>query len=225
MAKIYLFRHGETHFNKQKRFTGWMDATWTTEGKKNAQTTARKLKSKTIHVAFSSHLKRSRGTLAEVLKFHPECKMKFIDDRMIERCYGRLQGHSHNAFIAQHGKELFDLYHRSYDFPPPNGESVRMVENRVTPFIKLLVKFIKKYNVNVAISAHGNSMRPFRKKFEKLSTKQMMTLENPYDNSFEYTIPTKGKTVMPKKSVWKEARLPKHVLVASDKHNNLKKYY
>ncbi len=225
MAKIYLFRHGQTHFNEQKRFTGWLDATWTIEGKKNAQTTAKKLKGKKIHVAFSSRLKRSRKTLAEVLKFHPECKINLIDDRMIERCYGALQGRSHKAFIAQHSRELFDRYHRSYDFPPPKGESVRMVENRVAPFIRQLVKFIKKYNVNVAISAHGNSMRPFRKQFEKLSTKQMMMLENPYDSFFEYTVLTKGKTTIPPKSAWKGVRLPKHVLLASDKHNVLKKYY
>lgn len=225
MAKIYLFRHGQTHFNKQKRFTGWLDADWTQKGYQNASATARKLKGKRIDVAFSSHLKRSRHTLQAVLKYHPECKFKFVDDRMIERCYGTLQGRSHRAFIAQHGQELFDLYHRAYDFPPPKGESVRMVENRVAPFIKELVKFIKKYNVNVAISAHGNSMRPFRKHFEKLTTKQMMALENPYDDFFEYTVPTKGKPTNPSKSAWKSVRLPPHVLLASDKNNVFKKYY
>ena len=63
-----------------------------------------------------------------------------------------------------------------------------MVEKRVNSFIKELIKKIKKDKVNVAISAHGNSMRPFRKYFEKLTIKQMMKLENPWDDYFEYSI-------------------------------------
>ena len=63
-----------------------------------------------------------------------------------------------------------------------------MVEKRVSSFIKFLIKYIKKNKVDVAISAHNNSMRPFRKYFEKLTIKQMMALENPYDSYFEYHI-------------------------------------
>jgi len=63
-----------------------------------------------------------------------------------------------------------------------------MVEKRVNSFIKVLLKKMKKEKVSVAISAHGNSMRPFRKHFEKLSNEQMMKLENPYNDYFEYTI-------------------------------------
>jgi 2,3-bisphosphoglycerate-dependent phosphoglycerate mutase len=63
-----------------------------------------------------------------------------------------------------------------------------MVEKRVNVFIKDLIKKIKKDKVNVAISAHGNSMRPFRKYFENLTIKQMMKLENPWDDYFEYRI-------------------------------------
>src|SRR3972149_5341493 len=104
MAKIYLFRHGQTHFNKAKRFTGWLDADWTAKGSRNAKTTARKLKGKRIDVAFSSP---SKHTLQAVLRYHPECTETFVDDRMIERCYGMLQGHSHAAFIKKQGKVLF----------------------------------------------------------------------------------------------------------------------
>ena len=70
--------------------------------------------------------------------------------------------------------------------PPPGGESVAIVEKRVRSFIKDLLKMMKQKKVNVAISAHGNSMRPFRRYFEKLSIKQMMKLENPWDDYFEY---------------------------------------
>jgi 2,3-bisphosphoglycerate-dependent phosphoglycerate mutase len=72
--------------------------------------------------------------------------------------------------------------------PPPGGESIKMVEKRVYSFIKDLLKFMKKNKVNVGISAHGNSMRPFRRYFEGFSVKKMMSLEMPYDTYFEYKI-------------------------------------
>ena len=152
--------------------------------------------------------------------------LKLKDDRMIERCYGELQGHSHEAFMREYGKALFDKYHRSYNFPPPKGESVKMVELRVRSFIKDLLSFIKKYKVNVAISAHGNSMRPFRRYFEKASTSKMMKWNMPYDTYFEYTVDVpSGKSSKPSKKSWKSVLLPSHVKLASDRHNPFKKYY
>lgn len=224
-CKIYLFRHGQTHFNKRKMFTGWKDATWTGKGRINASIVAKKLKNKSIDIAFSSTLTRSKETLNEVLKFHKGV-IVFRDDRMIERCYGELQGHSHVSFIKKHGKNLFDKYHRSYNFPPPDGESVRMVEGRVRSFLKDLLIFIKKYKVNVAISAHGNSMRPFRRHFEKASIKQMMSWEMPYDDFFEYSVDvSSGSAPSVSKSSWKGVVLPVHVKFATDRHNILRKYY
>ncbi len=223
---IYLFRHGQTHFNKRKRFTGWLDADWTSKGMRNARVTAKKLKNKRIDVAFETHLKRSIHTLKEVLKYHPECFLKLKDDRMIERCYGQLQGRSHAAFIQEYGKTLFDKYHRSYNFPPPKGESVRMVEKRVLSFVKDLLAFIKKYKVNVAISAHGNSMRPFRRYFEKVSIGKMLKWEMPYDTYFEYVIDVpSGKAPRPSRKSWKSVLLPSHVKLASDKKNPFRKYH
>jgi 2,3-bisphosphoglycerate-dependent phosphoglycerate mutase len=107
---------------------------------------------------------------------------------MIERSYGKLQGKYHKAIIAKYGKEMFDKWHRAYDFPPPGGESAKMVEKRVLSFIKELLAFMKREKVNVAISAHGNSMRPFRRYFEHLTIEQMGKLENPWDNYFGYVV-------------------------------------
>ncbi len=186
--KIYLFRHGQTYFNEEKVFTGWKDSKLTPLGFKQADKVATKLKNKKFQVAFCSHLTRSKQTLKEVLKYHPECKRVIVDDRIIERSYGDLQGLTHEAFIKEHGEKLYKIYHRSYDVPPPNGESIKMVEARVLSFIHDLIPFMKKRKINVAISAHGNSMRPFRRYFEHLTVKQMMKLENPWDDYFEYEI-------------------------------------
>jgi broad specificity phosphatase PhoE len=72
--------------------------------------------------------------------------------------------------------------------PPPGGESMEMVEQRVLSFVKDLINRIQKKSVNVAVSAHGNSMRPFRRYFENLTIKEMMELENPYDEYFDYIV-------------------------------------
>ena len=217
ICKIYLFRHGQTVYNKKHIFTGWKDAKLTSLGKKQAKIIAKKLKNKAINVVFQTHLSRSKIPLKEVLKFHPECKIIIEDDRMIERSYGKLEGHHHAEFIKKegtedyktllywhkidhlHGKEReefirevgeaeFKIVHRSYNIPPPGGESVKMVEKRVLSFIQDLLAFMKREKVNVAISSHNNSMRPFRRYFEKLSIENMMQLENPFDDYFEYSV-------------------------------------
>ncbi|MBT6773792.1 2,3-bisphosphoglycerate-dependent phosphoglycerate mutase [Candidatus Woesearchaeota archaeon] len=215
--KIYLFRHGQTYYNKKHIFTGWKDSQLTPKGIKDAKKVAQKLKNKKFQVAYQTRLSRSKDTLKHVLKFHPECQKIIKDNRMIERSYGKLQGLSHKSFVEREGKDSYQtllhwhkidhlngkerkdfikkmgeaelkIVRRSYDVPPPKGESVKMVEKRVNSFIKDLLKKMKKEKINVAISAHGNSMRPFRKYFEKLSREQMMELENPWDDYFEYTI-------------------------------------
>ncbi|MBR9692079.1 histidine phosphatase family protein [Candidatus Woesearchaeota archaeon] len=215
--KIYLFRHGQTYFNRDKKFTGWKDSKLTPKGKRDARKVAQKLKNKRFEVAFQTRLSRSKDTLKPVLKYHPECKKVITDDRMIERSYGKLQGKSHKAFVKTEGTDTYktllhwhkidhlagrekrefikktgeaelQIIRRSYNIAPPGGESVKMVEKRVESFIKDLLKMMKKEKVSVAISAHGNSMRPFRRHFEHLTLHQMMKLENPWDDYFEYQV-------------------------------------
>jgi len=186
--KIYLFRHGRTYFNEEERFTGWKDSRLTKDGIKNAVVISKKLRNRKIDVAFETRLSRSRQTLKDVLKYHPECKKIIIDDRMIERSYGLLEGKFHKTIIKKCGIKRYNIWHRSYNISPPQGESIKTVEKRVLSFIKDLIEFMKKSKVNVAISAHGNSMRPFRRYFEKWSVNHMMDVEMPYDKYFEYTI-------------------------------------
>jgi len=187
---IYIFRHGQTFFNRDKKFTGWKESILTPLGIKQAKKVGKMLKDKKFDIAFHSGMKRSISTLKYVLSFQKNKKnIKIISDpRIKERSYGKLAGLNHEAIIKKYGEKQYKIWHRGYDTPPPNGESIKMVEKRVNPFIKDLINLMKKKKVNVAISAHGNSIRPMRKYFEKLSVKQMMKLENPWDDYFEYTI-------------------------------------
>lgn len=215
--KIYLFRHGQTYYNKRGIFTGWKNSNLTPQGIRDAKEVADKLKNKKFQIAFYTHLSRSMQTLKYVLKYHPECKKLIKDDRMIERSYGILEGTSHEAFIEKIGKRTIDLQeegdafenlnkelrkkferflgeeeykliHRGYDISVPQGESLAMVEKRVGSFIKHLKKFMRKHKVNVAISAHGNSIRVFRKIMEKASKEETTKWFIPYDNYYEYNI-------------------------------------
>jgi len=185
---IYIFRHGETYFNEEERFTGWIDSKLAPKGIEDARKIAEKMRKKKFQIAFKTRLSRSRATLKEVLKYHPECRKVITDDRMIERSYGALEGKFHKTVIAKYGKKQFDIWHRSYAVPPPRGESLKMVEKRVLSFIKDLMNLMKTGKANVAISAHGNSMRPFRRYFEHLTVREMMKLENPHDNYFDYAV-------------------------------------
>jgi len=185
---IYIFRHGETYYNRSKRFTGWVNSRLTPKGIKQANLIAEKLREKTFQIAFKTSLSRSSDSLKIVLRYHPECKRVIVDDRMIERSYGALEKKFHKTIIKKYGKRQFDIWHRSYDVRPPKGESMKIVEKRVLYFIKDLVILMERERVNVVISAHGNSMRPFRRYFGNLAINQMMGLENPYDKYFDYTI-------------------------------------
>ncbi len=186
--KIYIFRHGQTTYNEDKIFTGWKDTKLTKLGVKQAKTIAKKLKNKKFQTAFQTSLSRSKQTLKEVLKYHPECRELIEANRLIERSYGNLEGHHHKSIIKKYGEDKFNLWHRSFTTRPPEGESFRDVEKRVKIFIKNLKKYIKKNKTNVAISAHGNSIRLFRKIMEKLSRKQTCELVIPYDNYYEYDV-------------------------------------
>ena len=134
--KIFIFRHGQTQYNKKHIFTGFKDSKLTPLGIKQAKVIAKKLKNKKFEIAIQTRLSRSKDTLKQVLKYHPECKKIIKDDRIIERSYGNLSGIPHKQIIKKHGQEQFDKWHRGYNNRPPRGESFADVEKRVKSFIK-----------------------------------------------------------------------------------------
>ncbi len=185
---VYVFRHGESSFNRSKRFTGWVNSRLTPKGIEQTNLIAEKLRNKKFQIAFKTSLSRSSNSLKIILKYHPECKQVIVDDRMIERSYGDLERKFHKTIIKKYGKRQFDLWHRSYDVPSPGGESMRIVEKRVLSFVKDLLILMKSKKSNIVISAHSNSIRPLRRYFENLTIKQMMALENPFEKYFNYTV-------------------------------------
>ena len=228
ICNLFVFRHAETTDNSRGIFSGWRDPELTSKGLSQAQEIAEQLRRKKIDYAFTSHLKRARKTLEIVLETHPAVPV-FTDDRLIERCYGLLQGKSKRK-IAKERPEWFAQIHRGYDFPPPEGESLKMVENRTLPFLAQLEERLRQHQGNVAISCHGNSLRPIRRVFEHLSLKQMLQIENPQDRAMSYALHVHSVNIgSPRKSTvktdWQGMLIPRQVKLATDQRNPLKRYY
>jgi 2,3-bisphosphoglycerate-dependent phosphoglycerate mutase len=228
ICNLFVFRHAETTDNANAIFSGWRDPDLTQKGLLQAKEILEQLKQEKINVAFTSHLKRARRTLEIVLEDHPDVPV-FIDDRLIERCYGLLQGKSKTK-VAKERPEWFAKVHRGYDFPPPQGESLKMVEKRTEPFIGQLERWLRGHPGNVAISCHGNSMRPIRRIFENLSLKQMLKIENPQDQAMDYAlnvhrVNVQGDTESAGEAEWCGVLMPQNVTLATDPQNPLKKYY
>ena len=228
LCKLFVFRHAETFDNSHGVFSGWRDSELTLKGISQAQEIAEQLKPCQIDYAFASHLKRARRTLEIVLQNRPYVPV-FIDDRLIERCYGFLQGRNKRK-MEHENPEGYDQIHRGYGFVPPGGESLEMVEKRVISFLDQLTEWLQQNPGNIAISCHNNSMRPFRRIFENLSVTQMCKLENPQNRASvcelelgdSRLVSQKQKTLKPH---WKGVRILKNLKLASDPQNPLKEYY
>ncbi len=186
---LYLFRHGESEWNQKNIFTGWLDPDLTELGVKQMLDIGIQLKNESVDLAYCSQLLRSKRSLALALQYHVEVPV-IIDQRIAERNYGDLSGTSKAEYEKKYGADGLYKIRRAYDYPPPNGESIKMVEERVMPFLDEIISKIKQEKMNVLISAHGNSMRPIRKYFENLTIEAMCALENPWDRYFKYEIET-----------------------------------
>jgi 2,3-bisphosphoglycerate-dependent phosphoglycerate mutase len=182
---LYVFRHGQTEDNANFLFSGWRDSDLTELGTHQALELAPKLKDKSISMLFTSDQIRSIKTMRLAVTQNQLASTLGIikDPRIKERSYGDLQGQSKLVMQLENPKQLME-YRRSYTKIPPNGESLEMVVVRVYDFIEELILKMKQFKVNVAISAHGNSIRGFRKYFEHQTDAQAAEIETPLGQDY-----------------------------------------
>lgn len=193
--EIYVFRHGETFDNRNKVFCGRRDSKITEVGKKQARLLGEKLKSKQIDVCVTSSLSRSKDTAKIALKGK---KVRFeVDDRVIERDYGKLSGTSKMKILEEDPVRAVK-YRRFFDFAPPKGESVKVVKKRVFEFCKEIETRVRETGENIAISCHGNSMKMVRYYFEKLKLKDVLVQENPLGTDYAEYVVTPKKVLVSK---------------------------
>lgn len=182
---LYVFRHGQTEDNSNFVFSGWRNSDLTEKGCEQAIELALKLKDKKIDLLYSSDQIRSVKTMQLAMSKNPQAKNSPIhcDPRIKERCYGDLQGKS-KLIIQLENPELLLEYRRSYTKVPANGESLEMVVKRVYEFIDEIIPKMKEFKMNMVVSCHGNSIRGFRKYFEKLTDQETVEIETPLGQDY-----------------------------------------
>lgn len=230
-AQLTLLRHGESIWNQQNRFTGWVDVSLSRSGMKEAVIAGLMLKKHRFDVAFTSALLRAQDTLYEVLKQNEFCdqymrihetgsqwykhfvpsrddliELKiYISDRLNERFYGDLQGRNKEEVSLEFGAEQVHLWRRSYNVPPPDGESLAMTAERTIGYYqKNIVPYLKK-GKSVMITAHGNSLRALIMYIEAMSEEQILAYNlptgTPHIYSFDAQMNITNQQVLQKDNV------------------------
>ncbi|MGV8150788.1 MAG: 2,3-bisphosphoglycerate-dependent phosphoglycerate mutase [Candidatus Woesearchaeota archaeon] len=214
MAKLIIVRHGESIWNKENKFTGWMDIDLSEKGIEEARNAGKILSNYIFDSIYISHMIRSIHTLQLILEETNDKRTKIIyhdDDSKIrerehhtgdrnkelniyqskaiaERYYGDLQGLNKAETAEKFGDEQVHLWRRSYDVRPPNGESLKDTLDRVIPYWEKTIKKDLQEGKTVLIVAHGNSLRAIVKYLEKISDENIPNYEIPTGVPIEYTL-------------------------------------
>jgi 2,3-bisphosphoglycerate-dependent phosphoglycerate mutase len=177
---LVLVRHGESEWNKLNLFTGWKDPDLSEKGITEAKVAGRRLQAEGLvfDVAFTSDLKRAQRTLCLILaELGQPDLVTHRDQRLNERDYGELSGLNKDDARKQWGDKQVHVWRRSYDVPPPGGESLKDTAARVLPYYAATIAPAMAAGRNVLVVAHGNSLRALIMKLEGLSGEAVVTLE------------------------------------------------
>lgn len=179
MPILCLLRHGESLWNEENRFTGWVDVPLTDKGREEAIRAGLLLKKYKFDVAYTSKLQRAIETLDLVLLTLGYDIPVIKDEHLNERHYGDLQGLNKEETARIYGEEQVKLWRRSYKVRPPNGESLEDTQKRTVPFFKNTIMLDLKNGKNVLVVAHGNSLRSIVMFLENISEEDIPNLEIP----------------------------------------------
>lgn len=177
MPILALVRHGQSLWNHENRFTGFVDVPLTEQGRAEARQAAASLKDLKFDVAYTSALTRAQETLGLILESLGQRIPVIRDAALNERHYGDLQGLNKEDAAKRWGDDQVKKWRRSYDIPPPNGESLEMTARRVLPFYERAISGDLRQGKNVLVVAHGNSNRSLVMKLDKLTGEQVVGLE------------------------------------------------
>ena len=195
MSKLILIRHGQSLWNLENRFTGWVDVPLTDQGKNEAKAAAEKIKSYKIDVAYTSALTRAQNTLQIILETNRWTVPVIRDQALNERHYGDLAGLNKDDLRKQYGEEQVKIWRRSYDVQPPNGESLKDTAARSVPFLERCILGDIRQGKSVLVVAHGNSNRSIVMKLEGLSKEEVLELNLDTGVPVIYEMDTSGKVV------------------------------
>ncbi len=196
MARLILLRHGESQWNLENRFTGWVDVPLSPRGIQEAKDAGEKLRSFTFDRAFTSVLARANETLRLVLEAIGQTAIPIEKDKALnERMYGVLQGLNKDETVKKYGEAQVKIWRRSYDVPPPGGESLKDTAERVLPYYERTIKPYLLKGDTILVAAHGNSLRALIMELEQLSREQVLELNIPTGAPLLYELDKTGKVV------------------------------
>ncbi len=196
MGKLVLVRHGQSQWNLENRFTGWVDVPITPLGEQEARRAGAELKGIKFDVAFVSELQRANQTLGIILEEIGQKDLPVKKDAALnERHYGDLQGLDKAETIKKFGEQQVHIWRRSFDVKPPNGESLKDTADRTLPYFNARILPEAKSGKNVLVSAHGNSLRAIVMELEKLTPEQIMLVNIGTCMPLYYDIGPKGEVL------------------------------
>ena len=195
---LVLVRHGQSEWNEKNLFTGWRDPALTVQGIAEGREAGQALKAAgyQFDVAYTSALTRAQETNRLVLEELGQPNLPVIRDQALnERDYGDLSGLNKDDARKKWGEEQVHIWRRSYDIPPPGGESLKMTAARVLPYFEreIMPRVLK--GERVLIAAHGNSLRSLVMVLDKLSEKEILDVNIATGAPIVYKLDDKGNVL------------------------------
>ena len=195
---LILVRHGQSEWNEKNLFTGWKDPGLTDLGVDEANNAGRLIKETEIifDEMFTSNLGRAQKTGSIILDVLDQINVAIIKNEALnERNYGSLAGLNKDDARKKWGEEQVHIWRRSFDIPPPDGESLKNTAERVLPYFesKILPEVIK--GKNILIAAHGNSLRALIMQLDNISQEDIVKLEIPTGAPIHYSFNDDGSIV------------------------------
>ena len=177
---LVLVRHGQSEWNQKNLFTGWKDPKLTHQGINEAVEAGKSLKAEDMNfdIMFTSDLFRAQETGRLILKEMDQTDIPFVKHQSLnERNYGDLAGLNKDDARERWGEEQVHIWRRSFDIPPPGGESLKNTAERVLPYFESEIMPKIDEGLNVLIAAHGNSLRALVMQLEKIGPEEIVKLE------------------------------------------------
>ena len=179
-SNLVLVRHGQSEWNKENLFTGWKDPDLTEKGIEEASKAGKELKANEMKfdVMFTSDLIRAQETGRIILEEMDQTDITVIKDICLnERNYGDLAGLNKDDARKKWGDEQVHIWRRSFDVPPPGGESLKDTAERVLPYFEANIRTKVVDGLNILVAAHGNSLRALVMELEQISPEEIVKLE------------------------------------------------
>ena len=177
MSQLVLVRHGQSEWNEKNLFTGWRDPDLTQQGVEEALAAGRALKAAgaQFDLGFTSNLQRAQKTCALLLSEQGQSTLDVTrNEALNERDYGDLAGLNKDDAREKWGADQVHIWRRSFDIPPPGGESLKDTAERVLPYFDAEIMPLLKQGKNILIAAHGNSLRALVMQLDGLSQEEII---------------------------------------------------